>query len=65
MLLEYLKRPPNRPRHKWSDNIEMSPKESGYESVKGIHVGKDRVQLQVLVNTNLQVPSKVGNLLTS
>jgi hypothetical protein len=65
--LENLKRPLRRLRHRWEDNIRMYLRETGWEGMDWIHLAQNRGQWQALVNMvmNLQVPSKVGNFLTS
>jgi hypothetical protein len=56
-----------RPRHKWDDNSRMDLKRNRFGNVDWIHLTLDRDQLQILVNTvmNLQVPQKVGIFLTA
>jgi hypothetical protein len=50
------KRPFGRPKRVWEDNIKIDL-EVGYENVKWIELGGDRVQGRVLVNPviNIQV----------
>jgi hypothetical protein len=52
------KRPLERPRRRWVDNIKMDLREIGWDSVDGIELAQDRDQWRALVNTamNLRVP---------
>jgi hypothetical protein len=52
------KRPLGRSRRRWENNIRMDIREIGWEVVDWIHVGEDRDQWRVLVNTviNFRVP---------
>jgi hypothetical protein len=52
------KRPLERPRRIWDDNIEMDFREIGIDGSKWIYLAQDRVQWRAFVNTvmNLQVP---------
>jgi hypothetical protein len=52
------KRPLQRPRRKWEDNIKMDLREIGIDGVNWIQLSQDRVQCQAFVNTvmNLRVP---------
>jgi hypothetical protein len=61
------KRPLGRPRHRWEDNIKMDLQEVGCGGMDWIELAQDRDRWREIVNTvmNLQVPYKVGNLLTS
>jgi hypothetical protein len=52
------KRPLGRPRRRWLDNIEMDPREIGWDCMDWIDLAQDRDQWKALVNTvmNLRVP---------
>jgi hypothetical protein len=52
------KRPLERPRHKWEDNIKLDLREMGIDGANWIQLAQDRVQWQAFVNTvmNLWVP---------
>jgi hypothetical protein len=52
------KRPLERPRHRWEDNIKMDLRERGIDGANWIQLAQDRVQLRDFVNTvmNLRVP---------
>jgi hypothetical protein len=52
------KRPLERPRRRWEDNIRMDFRETGREGVDWIHLTKDRDQWWTVVNTvmNIRVP---------
>jgi hypothetical protein len=52
------KRPLERPRHRWVDNIKMDLREIEWISMDLIVVAQDRDQWRALVNTvmNLRVP---------
>jgi hypothetical protein len=52
------KRPLERPRRMWEDNIKMDLVEIGIDGVNWIQLAKDRVQWRACVNTvmNLRVP---------
>jgi hypothetical protein len=39
-----VKRPLERPRHRWDDNIKMDLKETGIDGVNWIWLAQDRVQ---------------------
>jgi hypothetical protein len=43
------KRPLERARHRWEDNIKMNLKEIGCENMDWIHLGEDRVRWQAVV----------------
>jgi hypothetical protein len=45
------KRPLQRPRCKWEDNITMVLRETGLGGVDWVHLALDRNQWQALVNT--------------
>jgi hypothetical protein len=49
------KRPVGRPKRGWEDNIRMDLREIGWEFVDWIHLGQDRDQWQVLVNTVMKL----------
>jgi hypothetical protein len=52
------KRPLERPRRRWVDNIKMDVTEIGWNGIDWIELAQDRNQWRVLVNTvmNLRVP---------
>jgi hypothetical protein len=52
------KRPLERPRHRWKDNIKMDLREIGIDGENWIQLAQDRVQWLDFVNTvmNLRVP---------
>jgi hypothetical protein len=52
------KRPLERPRRSWADNIKMDLREIGWDGVDWIDTAQDRNQCRDLVNTvmNLRVP---------
>jgi hypothetical protein len=52
------KRPLERPRRRWEDNIKMDLREIGIEGTNWIHLAQDGVQWRACVNTvmNLRVP---------
>jgi hypothetical protein len=52
------KRPLERPRYRWVDNIKMDLRETGWDGMDWIDLAQDRDQWKVLVKMvmNLQVP---------
>jgi hypothetical protein len=52
------KRPLERPRRRWEDNIKMDLREIGLYGANWIRLAQDRVQWRAFVNTvmNLRVP---------
>jgi hypothetical protein len=52
------KRPLERPRRRWVDNIKMDLREIGWEGMDWIDLAQDSDQWRALVNTamNLRVP---------
>jgi hypothetical protein len=52
------KRPCERFRHRWEDNVRMDLREIGWEGVDWMHLSEDNYQCQTLMNTvmNLRVP---------
>jgi hypothetical protein len=52
------KRPLERPRRRWVDNIKMNLREIGWDGMDWIELAQDRDQWRALVNTvmNLRVP---------
>jgi hypothetical protein len=52
------KRPLERPRRRWVDNIKMNLREIGWHGMDWIDLAQDRDQWRALVNTvmNLRVP---------
>ena len=61
------KRPLERPRRRWEDNIKMDIQEVGCGGMGWVKLAQDRDRCQALVNEviNLQVPQNTGNFLTS
>jgi hypothetical protein len=51
------KRPLERPRRRWVDNVKMDLRETGWGDIEWIDLAKDRDQYRALVNTvmNLRV----------
>jgi hypothetical protein len=51
------KRPLQKPRHRWEDNIRLDLREIGWEIVDWIHLAQGEVKWQSLVNKvmNLQI----------
>jgi hypothetical protein len=54
------KRPLERPRRRWEDNIKMDLRETGIDWANWIQLAQDRVQWRACVNTvmNLRVPKR-------
>jgi hypothetical protein len=54
------KRPLERPRRMWEDNIKTNLREIGIDGANWIRLAQDRVQWQSFVNTvmNLRVPQR-------
>jgi hypothetical protein len=52
------KRPLERPRRRWEDNIKMELGDIGIDGANWIQLAQDRVQWRAFVNTvvNLRVP---------
>jgi hypothetical protein len=52
------KRPLERPKRRWEDNIKMDLRETGIDGANWIQLTQDRIQWQALVSTvmNLRVP---------
>jgi hypothetical protein len=52
------KRPLERPRHRWDDNIKMNLWEIGIDGANWIRLARDRVQWRAFVSTimDLRVP---------
>ena len=57
------KRPLERPRRRWEDNIKMDLQEVFFESMDWIVMAQDRDSWRVPVNAvmNLRVPYNAGN----
>jgi hypothetical protein len=45
------KRPLERPRRRWKDNIRLDFREIGIDGANWIHLAQDRVQWRACVNT--------------
>jgi hypothetical protein len=45
------KRPLERPRRRWEDNIKMDIIEIGIDGAKWIHLAQDRIKWRAFVNT--------------
>jgi hypothetical protein len=60
------KRPLERPRRTWVDNIKMDLRQRGWDGVDWIDMAQDRDQWRALVNTvlNLRVPLNAGKFLS-
>jgi ribosome biogenesis protein Nip4 len=52
------RRPLERPRRRWEDNIKMDLRETGFGDVDWIHLVRDRDRWRAVVNTvmNLRAP---------
>jgi hypothetical protein len=52
------KRPLGRPTRRWTDNIQMDLRETGWDGMDWIDLAQDRNQWRAVVNTvmNLRVP---------
>jgi ribosome biogenesis protein Nip4 len=52
------RRPLERPRRRWEDNIKMYLREMGFGDVDWIHLAQDKNRWRTLLNTvmNLRVP---------
>jgi hypothetical protein len=52
------KRPPERPRRRWEDNIKLDLRDIGNDVEHLIYLAQDRVQWRAFVNTvmDLRVP---------
>jgi hypothetical protein len=52
------KKPLERPRRRWEDNIKLDLREIGIDEANWIQLARDRVQWRAFVNTvtNLRVP---------
>jgi hypothetical protein len=48
------KRPLERSRRRWEDNIRTDLREIGWESVDWIHLAQDNYQWRALVNTEMK-----------
>jgi hypothetical protein len=61
------RRPLERPRHRWEDNIKMDLQEVGWGGMDWIDMAQDRDSWRAVVSAvmNLQVPQNMGNFLTS
>jgi hypothetical protein len=58
------KRPRERPRRRWEDNIKMDLREIGIDGANWIQLTEDRFQWRTFVNTVMD-HKKAGNFLTS
>jgi hypothetical protein len=56
------KRPLERPRRRWMDNIKMDLREIGWDGIDWIDLAEDRDQWRALVNAvmNFRVPYNAG-----
>jgi hypothetical protein len=62
------KRPLERPRRRWEDNIKMYLQEVGWGAWTGLswlRIGRDRWRALVNAIMNLRVPQNAGTFLTS
>jgi hypothetical protein len=61
------KRPLERLRHRWEDNIKMDLRETGWGSMNCVYLAQDRDQWRTFVITvmNLQFPCNIGRFLSS
>ena len=61
------RRPLERPRRRWEDNIRMDLREVGCGCVDWMELAQDRDRWRALVNAviNLRVPQNAENFLTS
>jgi hypothetical protein len=61
------KRPLERPRHMWDDNVKMDLREIRWAGMDWIRLAQDRVQWMALVSTvmNLRVPENIWKFLSS
>ena len=61
------KRPMERPKCRWEDNIKMDLKKVGCGGMDWIELAQDSDRLPVRVNEimNVRVPENAGNFLTS
>jgi hypothetical protein len=52
------KRPLEKPKRRWEDNIKLDLREIGTDGANWIWLAQDRVQLRAFVNTvmNLRIP---------
>jgi hypothetical protein len=61
------RRPLERPRRRWENNIKLDLREIGFGDADWIHLAQDRDRWRALVNTVMSfwVPQNAGNFLTS
>jgi hypothetical protein len=61
------RRPLERPRRRWDDNIKIDLQEAGWGTMDLIEVAQDRDRWRALVNAvmNLRVSQNAANFLTS
>jgi hypothetical protein len=61
------RRPLERPRHRWEDNINMDLQEVGCGGMDWIELAQDRDKWRALVNAvmNYLVPYNAGNFLNT
>jgi hypothetical protein len=61
------RRPLERPKHRWEDNIKMDIQEVGWGGMDWTDMAQDRDRWRAFVNAvmNLRVPYNAGNFLTS
>jgi hypothetical protein len=51
------RRPLERPRRRWEDNIKMDLREVGWGGMDWINVAQDRDRWRALVNAVMKIPS--------
>ena len=61
------KRSPERPRHRWEDNMKMGLREVGCGGMDWIDLAQKRDKWRTFVNavTKIRVPLNAGNVLTN
>jgi hypothetical protein len=61
------RRPQERSRHRWKDNIKIDLRKIGWVGMDGINLTQDADRWQVVVNTvmNLRILSNFGKFLSS
>jgi hypothetical protein len=56
------KKPLERPRHKWEDNIKMGLQEVGWQGMDWIDLAQDRNRWQAVVNMVMNLPQKLQGI---